>query len=500
MRAIYSTASLRSLERMALERAYYTESSLMARAGAGAWRVLKRRWPDAKRLAIFCGSGNNGGDGYVLARLAKEAGCEVIVYALDEPSTAVAAEAALLCRQSGVDIVKLDAPLLAQMSRICPPALENSDVVVDALLGIGLREETLPVSMRQVIQFLNHLSIPILTLDIPSGLLADTGWVDDTAVKAQVTVTFIGLKLGLLTGMAADYCGEIFVDDLDFPTDLFSQVTTHCHAFAFEDVQKFLTPRSRVAHKHVLGHVFVVGSDFGMGGAVRLSAEAALRVGAGLVSVFTRQPHCVAIHATRPELLCFESDALRAQLSKATTLVSGMGAGTGLWGRKLFKRLYKNRRRDQTWILDADALNVLAREKNVHLENSVLTPHPGEAARLLGQSARDIQRDRLQAIHALHRKYGGVIVLKGSGTLIHIEDKVFVCTDGNPGMASAGMGDVLSGILAGFIAQGISVDAATLLGVAVHARVADVLARDSGERGLLAMDVVQALRAWVNAC
>jgi hydroxyethylthiazole kinase-like uncharacterized protein yjeF len=257
-------------------------------------------------------------------------------------------------------------------------------------------------------------------------------------------------------------------------------------------------PRSKDAHKGNFGHVLVIGGNKGMGGAVRLAAEAAARVGAGLVSVATRAEHVSALIAARPELMCLEvqtSADLKFLLERATTIVLGPGLGQDAWAQDLYTCVLASK---LPKIIDADALNLLA--KNPHKQDDwILTPHPGEAARLLACTTADIQNNRLVAAKQLQQRYGGVIVLKGAGSIIQGVTTTHLCTAGNPGMASGGMGDVLGGVIAGLVAQKFSQQKSAELGVLVHALAADQAAKESGERGLLALDLMVQLRRLMNS-
>jgi len=260
--------------------------------------------------------------------------------------------------------------------------------------------------------------------------------------------------------------------------------------------ESLLSPRPRDAHKGLFGHVLVVGGDYGMGGAVRMAGEAALRVGAGLVSVATRLEHVAGIIAGRPELMCHGVKSpkdLQKLLQRATVIALGPGLGQSMWSKKLFAALVKAK---QPKILDADALNLLA--QNPHKRKDwILTPHVGEAARLLNCSREKIQQDRLAAVKALQNKFGGVIILKGAGTLV-LAAEVKICKAGNPGMASGGMGDVLTGVIAGLLAQGLDLAQAAEMGVCIHAMAGDLAAQERGERGLLAMDLMFYLQQYAN--
>lgn len=263
-------------------------------------------------------------------------------------------------------------------------------------------------------------------------------------------------------------------------------------------LRAWLPPRARASHKGDYGHVLVVGGDHGMAGAVRLAGEAAARTGSGLVSIATRAAHAAVIAAACPELLCHGVECardLRVLLQRASVVAIGPGLGQSAWAHDMLAAVLQMR---LPRVVDADALNLLAQEP-MQCDHWVLTPHPGEAARLLDMTTKQVQADRLQAAQALQQRYGGVCVLKGAGTLVCTSESVAICEAGNPGMASGGMGDVLTGVIAGLLAQGLSLVDAACAGVYIHAKAGDRAAQE-GERGLLASDVMPHLRKLVNPC
>lgn len=486
-RGLYRTEQSRELDRRATEEHGIAGYTLMERAGRLAYRVLRRRWPNARRICIVCGGGNNAGDGYVLARFALRDGLDVRVLALVEPK-----------RLKGV------AATAARSYLDCAPAepfqvegLGAADVVVDALLGTGLDR---PVEGRfaEAIQVINATQRPVLAIDIPSGIAGDSGQIMGVAVRAAATPTFIALKRGLFTADAPACTGEVTFGDLEVPAAIYSGIEPAAIRITAADVTPQLPPRRRTAHKGHFGHVLVVGGDLGMGGAVRMAAEAACRLGAGLVSALTRPEHVAAILAARPEIMCRgmeDPQDLESQLSRATVVVLGPGLGCSEWGRALFGRCLAFR---GPLVIDADGLNQLAQAPKWH-ENWILTPHPGEAARLLGCRVAEVQADRFAAVEALQTRLGGVAILKGAGSLVRGRNQTWLCDRGNPGMASGGMGDILSGVLGGLLAQGLGLETAAICGVWLHALAAD-RAATAGERGLLATDLFEPLRRLANLC
>ncbi|MDD4915861.1 MAG: NAD(P)H-hydrate dehydratase [Methylococcales bacterium] len=482
--ALYHSSQIREVERIAIEELHISGLQLMQRAGQAAFRQLQQRWPRCRQVRVFCGAGNNGGDGYVIALLALQAGYQAHVHAsaasLPE-GDALEARTAYLQAGGRVECFTEIA------------ALTTETVLVDALLGTGLNR---PPSdeYAAAIAFINAAHCPVLAVDVPSGLHADTGCVMGSAVHADLTVTFIGLKCGLHTGLAADYRGDWRLAGLDLPEQVYARITPAARLLEKHP----LPPRPRAAHKGRFGHVLLIGGNLGYSGAIRLAAEAALRSGAGLVSVATRAVHSALLNLGRPELMCHGvENALQLQplLSRVSVVVIGPGLGQDAWADELFAAVATC---GKPCVMDADALNLLARQP-FKAENRVLTPHPGEAARLLSMSVRDVEADRFAALAALHERYGGVCVLKGAGSLIGDGLSVYVATTGNPGMASGGMGDVLAGVIGGLLAQNQPPPAAAALGVYAHGEAADRVAARQGEQGMLAGDLFSELGACLCA-
>jgi NAD(P)H-hydrate epimerase len=424
----------------------------------------------------------------VVARLSHEAGLTVRVLTVGERGAlkgdAKAAHDA--CVACGVEPETFSAGQL------------DADVIVDAIFGTGL-ERDISDGWRTAIEAINAASQPVVALDIPSGLHADTGRVLGCAVRATVTISFIGLKVGLFTGAGREHCGDIYFDDLGVPDAIYQDMPLAAQRIVAADLRCLLPRRARDAHKGAGGRVLVIGGDRGMPGAVRMAGEAACRTGAGLVTIATHPAHAAALNIGRPELIVYgveDKQALGILLARADCVALGPGLGQGDWGQQALAAALESTR---PLVVDADALNLLARDP-WHREDWVLTPHPGEAARLIGAaSATDVQGDRLTAVRAVSARYGGTCVLKGSGTLVatHREAELYLCDRGNPGMASGGVGDVLTGIIAALIAQGLTPPDAARLGVWLHGTAGDAAARE-GERGLLASDLLAALRTVLH--
>ncbi len=466
--------------------------TLMKQAARAALDTLLAHWPEPASIAVFCGSGNNAGDGYLLAALAQEKNIPAHIFSVGaiEKLSGDAWRACQYAQQSGVVM----SPWAAGMD------LPVVGVIVDALLGTGSIGAPRN-GFVDAITAINESGLPVLAIDIPSGLNADTGFAEGAVAAADVTITFITLKRGLFTAHAPDVTGMIEYASLG-ADDAVLHAEGHCERLELTTLLDLLPPRQRTAHKGLFGHVMVIGGDKGMGGAVAMATEAAARTGAGLTSAATRPEHVAAILARRPEIMVTgvtSGQELEPLLARPSLLVVGPGLGRSAWSEQMLQQVTLC---GLPLVLDADALNILAAGRVVRearRDNWVLTPHPAEAARLLGVTTADIQQDRFAAVQALQQRYGGVIVLKGAGTLVCGPDgAVGLCTGGNPGMASGGMGDVLAGIIGSLLAQGIEPSDAARLGVCLHAEAADIAAIEHGERGLLASDLIGHLQALVN--
>lgn len=487
-RALYTAAETRALDAFAIEQAGIAGLTLMRRAATACVDTLMARWPDARRVLVLCGSGNNAGDGYIAGGMLADKGIETTIVAVGDPAK-LGADAA-----RGYDFCRATA---ASFQRLEDVSLNSVDVIVDALLGTGL-SGAVREDYAAVIDAINAASSPILSVDIPSGLSADTGARLGSAVSAEVTVTFIGRKRGLYTLDGPDCAGEIVFASLDVPSETYGTVAAGTRLLAADGLFS-LPVRPRNAHKNMFGHVLVVGGDAGMGGAVAMSAETALRAGAGMVSVATHPAHVNAILARRPELMVRgvdDPEELLPLLARASVVVLGPGLGRSTWSSRIFRQAAATtREEDLPVVLDADGLNLMALHPESR-DNWVLTPHPGEASNLLQDNR--IQQDRFASIQALQSKFGGAAVLKGAGTLIQGPTRMTLCPFGNPGMSSAGMGDVLAGLIAALLAQGLPLETAAETGVLVHAMAGDRGAAATGERGLLATDLMPEIRNLMN--
>src|SRR6056297_1024823 len=452
---LYRAEQVGELDRRAIEDHGIDGFELMQRAGSAVFKTIRARYPEAKSLVACCGGGNNGGDGYVVASLARNAGFQVRVIAMKSPE------------ELGGDARRAAEAWLDGGGPVSDPDREiEADVIVDALLGTGL-DRKVRDDYAALIESIDASDAAVVAVDVPSGLHADTGMPLGAAVRAEVTVRFIGRKRGLETGQAPDFTGRVLFDDLDVPDTVYRDLEPDAVRLSEDAVERVLPARARSIHKGALGRVLICGGDFGMPGAVVLAARAALLTGSGLVSVATRREH---------------------SLARADVVAVGTGLGTSDWSREAWRRLLGC---EQPVVLDADGLNLLA-EHAFDRTNWILTPHPGEAARLLGLTTADVQRDRLDAVRAIAARFNAVVVLKGAGSLVaDPAGRVALCPFGNPAMATAGMGDALTGIIASLVGQGVDLFDAASSGVVLHARAGDAAAEH--RRAILAGELIDAL-------
>ncbi|MCK7542847.1 NAD(P)H-hydrate dehydratase [Marinobacter bryozoorum] len=501
--SLFTADGVQALDRFLIEDQGVDGYGLMQKAARAAFRQLMRHWPDAASVLVLCGAGNNGGDGYLVALNALRQGLAVDCIAVADPQklSGDARRAWRDAEQAGVAIRQWQAVAGDERIRL----FDGSPVVVDAMLGTGVRGQP-RAPFDEVVRQVNASGCPVLAVDVPSGLDASRGVAEGDAVKADVTVTFIGQKLGLLTGEGPHFAGTVIHDTLgaerapaDFPVEAVASLA------GWSRCREWLPPLSRSAHKGVFGHVLVVAGDRGFGGAGLLAAEAAARSGAGLVSLATRPEHVAPALSRCPSLMVrgvVHGNELAPLLEKADVVVCGPGLGQFAWGEQMLQQVLEA---GKPRLLDADALNLMAHRMPVVSDEQVITPHPGEAARLLSCSVAEIEADRLAAVRSLQQRFGGLALLKGAGTLVAAPDQLPVLVAGaNPGMATGGMGDVLSGILGAFMAQAtrsgaLSLADGVVLGASLHLAAADSASRSKGSRGLLPMDVIDALPGVLGA-
>lgn len=497
--SLYTADQVRQLDHVAIHREGILGFELMSRAARTVMAAITRRWPDAKTLLVLCGAGKNGGDGYLIATLAKENGWRVSVIAFKDPVqlSGDALTAWQTCSDAGIVIRSYDSkqPL-------------SADVVVDAMLGTGLSGD-IRGDYEEAIQRLNHLKSPVCAVDIPSGLCANTGAPLGSAIKATLTVSFIGLKQGLLTGQGPEYCGELIFNSLRVPESVYQAISSHCQRITPGQFQGWLLPRSRAAHKGDFGHVLLIGGNKGMPGAIIMAAESAIHCGAGRVTVVTKKRHLTALAVRCPEVMGTSVKSRSGLGSLAigkNVIVIGPGLGRDDWALKLLKDALAA---ECPLVLDADALNLLSDHPQLlkgRKSPMIFTPHPGELARLSGLDISTIQQDRFAALVDSHgqlttltdRLADITLLLKGAGTLIFDGQNTALCSEGNPGMAVAGMGDVLSGVIGALLAQGLEPFKAVQMAAWLHASAADEVVASQGETGLRATELIPVIRQRLN--
>ncbi len=490
---LYTAEQVRRLDKCAIEGHAIPGIDLMELAGASTFDAARLAFPSARNFLVFCGGGNNGGDGYIVARLAREAGLDAVVCALKDPADLQgdAAIAAGRWREAGgeVQFWPLD-------------NIEACELVFDALLGTGLDREPAG-DYGAAVDLINRSGKAVVAVDIPSGLNADTGVAIGRAVEADMTVTFIGAKRGLFTADGPDHAGEVRFYDLETPQSVRDSEPNYGILIQELLLRELLPERRRNSHKGSYGWMLGIGGNSGMSGAIRLAGEAALRSGAGKVTLATRSEHAALVNLACPELMVRgveNASQLETLFGQVDVLVTGTGLGQTNWSDDMLQVCLKS---TVPVVIDADGLNLLARLslESVALprNNWILTPHPAEAGRLLECSSREIQSDRVGAAQRMAARYEAVVALKGCGTVIaEPQGRYAICPFGNPGMASAGTGDVLAGVIGAMVAQGLGLWDATLAGVLAHALAGDLAAAQIGERGMLASDITAHLPAVLN--
>lgn len=487
-RPLYLAEQVRELDRRTIA-AEGDGFALMRRAGESAYDTLRARWPRVRRLCVLCGGGNNGGDGYVIAALAAADGLVVELVALKPVAELEgdARRAAMLAVEAGIEPVDWNDELTL-----------DGELMVDAMLGTGAHGAPRPPYAAAIAE-VNASGCPIMAIDVPSGVDVDSGHVEAEAIAATLTITFIGDKFGLHTGAALDCVGEIVYAALGLDPRQHGDIEPVAWRQSRQDLALALPPRSPNSHKGSHGHALVVAGAPGMGGAALMTSEMVARIGAGKVSLATDAAHVSASLTRFPEIMARGvrgAPDLEPMIAAADVIAVGPGIGDGAWGQAA---LHSVLAAAKPCVVDADGLNLLASGAVVSRRDDwVLTPHPGEAGRLLGISTAEVQQDRRHAIVALHERWGGTIVLKGAGTLVYDGRRLTLCPFGNPGMASGGMGDALTGIIAGLLGQLPSLGEAARTGVLLHALAADAAALDAGERGLLATDLASYARTLAN--
>ncbi|OBY74603.1 bifunctional ADP-dependent NAD(P)H-hydrate dehydratase/NAD(P)H-hydrate epimerase [Acinetobacter gyllenbergii] len=490
---VYHSQSIQAWE----QRWFAQQNSSLGLMQQAAWTItqqLMQQFQQNKiqKIAVWCGQGNNAGDGYYIAAFLKQHGFSIAVFASELGQSVDLKQAADYAQSFQVDIQSIDY-LLSENA--VHQELPIFDCHIDALFGIGLNR-TLDLKWQEIIQLYNTQTGLKVSIDIPSGLQANTGQALPCAVQADQTFTILGYKAGLFTGQAKQYVGKLHLLSL-IPVD------PELKPLAYLSPEKIALPkRQAFGHKGSYGHVLVVGGHADMGGAVIMAAEAAFHAGAGKVSVICHAKHHQAILARSPNIMvrdinALDQEAIQHLLLQVDAVCFGMGLGRDEWAEQIYLQwldLLKQNSHLEV-VLDADGLWFLAKHPQQLNQHLYATPHSGEAATLLGCTAADIEHDRIAAIYQLQQKYAGRWVLKGAGSLI-LEEQLFICTQGNAGMGTGGMGDVLAGMIASLKAQFHQQIALHEI-VSLHAQAGDLLA-EKGMRGLQAHDMGRMIYHVVN--
>ena len=496
---LYTAKETKKIDNLAIKEKEISGYSLMQKAAEFALDVILKEFGPLEELVIFCAKGKNSGDGFLLGSFAKELGLNVTIVTCSPSKEikGVSSKAFKEMKQSKARIISINSIEKLKVSR--------KAVIVDALIGTGIKGN-LRKNIKDSILALNRLGtkLPVVSLDIASGVNPDTGGVEDICVYADITTTFVAQKRGCFTSIGKKVSGEVMYSDLEIPKQLFTKVTSTSSIINFEEYIDRVVYREQDAHKGNFGHVLVIGGDRGLGGAGLLASKAAVYSGAGLTSLVTRPEHVNASLVSCPEVMVKGVNSgqdLEEHLLKPTVIAIGPGLGQTAWSEQMIQRVFwEAEKRDVAVIMDADALNLLTKLKlsSKLPRRLVLTPHPGEAATLLNTNIETIESDRFASSAKIQKKFNATVVMKGSGTIIcHKKNGIQqwgVCNAGNPGMASGGMGDVLTGIIAGMLAQGLTPKEACEVGVDLHAKAADQASFDLGEVGLTPSDVIEELR------
>jgi NAD(P)H-hydrate epimerase len=500
---------IKNLDKKTIEEVGIPGCVLMENAAQGVVRVIKKRYLKEKKgkIAIFTGGGNNGGDGFVVARHLHNQGNKIWVFLLIPPSR-LKGDALLnykIIEKIGVNILPLynGSDLQLQKDKI-----EECEIIVDAILGTGLKSDVEGYFV-QVIDYVNKSQKKIVSVDIPSGLNADTGLIMGTCINAEVTVTFGLPKLGLLIHPGLERVGKLYAIDIGIPISLVENILINNYLLDLSEIESFIKlKRKEDTHKGHYGHLLVLAGSVGKTGAAAMVCEAALRAGAGLITlgipkslnqimeVKTLEAMTSPLDETSDFALSYEAwPKIQNLLIEKRACALGPGISVSNSTKKLVLKILENV--TIPIVLDADALNCIAGDVNV-LKNlskpPILTPHPGEMGRLTSSDTKTVQENRIEIARSFAKDFGVYLVLKGSKSVIAEPDgTIYINPTGNPGMASGGMGDILTGMIAGYLSQGYSAGEALKLGVFLHGMLGDRLEKEKGSLGYLAQDMLEVI-------
>ncbi|WP_017443728.1 bifunctional ADP-dependent NAD(P)H-hydrate dehydratase/NAD(P)H-hydrate epimerase [Gayadomonas joobiniege] len=483
---LFTAAQVAHAEKMMQQNNQVDLYQLMKKAAVALFEVICACQAPHKQLAILLGKGNNAGDGLAVAQLALMAGWRVTL--LPMPGCAN--------WQGAAGQAYADLSSGGQWANPNDADFSQFEIVLDAVCGIGFKYE-FSDEWRDILKRVNQAATCVVSADIPSGLNANNGYAVTGTLKASHTVTFLAVKPGLLTGDAKDYVGQIHFAGLDVQDEVVRYNRSYFHRLDFNQLKQSIPARAANSHKGDFGRVLCIGGDKGMSGAIRLAALGALRAGAGTVTVLTHPDNYGLVAGGQPELMVLAANGLTPQVKKqieqADCILIGPGLNTGGFANGLMQYICGL---PQAKVVDADALNWLAANPQKQ-HNWILTPHPGEAGRLLKLTTARVQQSRFDVASEIQARYGGVCILKGAGSIVSNEYNSAICTLGNPGMAAGGMGDLLAGICIALLGQKFSLQRAAEIAVCVHAKAGDLAAR-KGQRGMIASDLLPFVRQLLN--
>jgi hydroxyethylthiazole kinase-like uncharacterized protein yjeF len=514
MMKVATAEQMQELDRKAIEAYRIPGIVLMENAGRGAAEVITNTFPDLqkKRIALIAGKGNNGGDGFVIARQLLNRGISVKAFLLTDPKTLrgdAETNFQIFQRMKG-EVISVPSSKDYQKVK---KDLEKFDLLIDGIFGTGLDAEVRGY-YREVIDHLNTLQKTIIAIDIPSGLNADTGKPLGTAIRASLTITFGLPKVGHLISPGLDYVGEVKVIDIGIPKRLVEEEKIQTYLLEDEEIRKWLSiPRRPDTHKGDYGHLLVIAGSVGKTGAGAMACEAALRMGVGLVTLAIPKSLNPIMEMKLTEVMTEplpetpkQTLSLRAFNSilhlceNKRVVIIGPGLGTFKETQSLILKLVKTL--NLPIVLDADGLTALAIQTKILTAANrplILTPHPGEMARLIGSTVKEVQEDRIGISRKFSQTHHVYLVLKGHRTLIATpKGEVFINPTGNPGMASGGTGDVLTGMIGGLISQGFDILPSLQISVYLHGLAGDGVVREIGEKSLIATDIIEKIPALLQ--
>lgn len=507
---LVTAEQMQNIDRQTIESFGIPGIILMENAGKGAFAMLFKKFKHirSKKIAVMAGRGNNGGDGFVIARYLMEKKVNVTVFLLSSKEK-LTGDAKInmqlfqkLCsRSSSGSIIEIPDADTFEKLKTC---IVHHDLFIDAILGTGLNSNVRGF-FKDAVDLINSCQKPVFSIDIPSGLHSDTGQPLGTSVKADATATFAFAKAGHVLYPGNRYTGDLEIIDIGIPEFIAKEQNIQLSLIEKNEIVSWFKPRQFQSHKGSFGHLLVIAGSTGKTGAAALCANAAMKSGTGLVTLGIAESlnKIVELQVIEPMTYplpekekgflsdnCF--DEIQMLLKGKQALALGPGLGTAESTKKLVLKLVKEIR--VPLIMDADAINCIAKKPEILLQKksmAILTPHPGEMARLCNAAPKDIQADRVGFASQFAKHHDTIVVLKGAQTIVSLPDgRSFICPTGNPGMASGGMGDVLTGMLAAFCAQGFSPEKASLASVFIHGMAADLLSQDIGAFGFLATDLV----------